>query len=100
VTNPQRQLERAALAAHTAGHPWATFWQHHGDEVAAAEPFDRQKYRRLVDRLLGLVVAGDVDGAEPPDAQAPWEIDNKNAKPADTGTQARFDWGAIGEPVR
>jgi hypothetical protein len=75
-----RALERLALAAHRCSKTWAVFWQQHGADVAAAEPWDRPAYRRLVGRLLALVVAGDSDGAEPPGdgwpRPCPWEIDD------------------------
>jgi hypothetical protein len=74
-----KQLESAALAAHRAGDTWAMFWQEHGTDVAAAEPHDRQRYHRLRQRLLALVVAGDTDGQEPPGdgwpRPCPWELD-------------------------
>jgi hypothetical protein len=74
-----RTLEAAALAAHYRRMTWAEFWQQHGADVAAAEPHDRQRYHRLRQRLLALVVAGDTDGQEPPGdgwpRPCPWELD-------------------------
>jgi hypothetical protein len=73
-----QHLERLALAAHAAGKTWAEFWQQHGADVAAAEPWDRRRYHRLVRRLLALVVSGDTDGQEPVGdgwpRPCPWEL--------------------------
>jgi hypothetical protein len=91
--NQVKELERLAIDAHHRGETWAAFWNQHGNEVKAAEPYNRQRLRRLVNRLLSLVVSGDLDGQEPPSILEPWELDDSEAnKPADTGTQARFDW--------
>jgi hypothetical protein len=79
VNEEIRALEAAALDAYAAGKTWAEFWQPHGADVAAAEPWDRRRYHRLVGRLLALVVAGNSDGAEPPGdgwpRPCPWELD-------------------------
>jgi hypothetical protein len=73
-----RALEAAALDAHQGSQTWAEFWRWYGPAVAAAEPHDRQRYHRLRQRLLGLVVAGDLDGQEPPGdgwpRPCPWEL--------------------------
>ncbi len=49
-----KHLERQALAAHRRGNTWAMFWQMLGDDVRHTEPYDRGRYRRLVNRLLHL----------------------------------------------
>ena len=59
---------------------WAEFWPSVAGDVAAAEPWDRQRYRRLVARLTALVAAGDVDGTIPPQdgygRPMDWELDD------------------------
>lgn len=60
--NAIKKLEQAALDAHKAGLGWKDFWQQHGKEVIKAEPFNRVKSRRLVNRLLALVTSGDTCG--------------------------------------
>lgn len=61
-TKAERHLERAAIAAHHAGHTWDDFWEVHGADVCRAEPYSRQRFQRLIRRLLGLVVSGDTNG--------------------------------------
>jgi hypothetical protein len=75
-----KHLEREAIRAHAAGEPWATFWPTVAAQVAQAEPIDRSAYHRLVRRLVALLAAGDLDGAQPAGdgwpRPMPWEIDN------------------------
>jgi hypothetical protein len=87
-------LEAVAQAAHYRGMSWAEFWQQHGADVAAAEPHDRQRFHRLRQRLLGLLVSGDLDGQEPAGGTMPWEADDAPADPviSDTETAARCLW--------
>jgi hypothetical protein len=78
-----KELERAAVAAHRAGTPWPAFWRQYGPHVIAAEPHDRRRFHRLRQRLLGLVVSGNLDGAEPAGdgwpRPMPWELDDVGA---------------------
>ena len=92
--NLSRQLETAAVSAHAAGLSWSQFWQANGAAVCRAEPWDRLAYRRLVNRLMALLVAGNVDGQEPVDdgLDMPWEQDDAQASPHDSTTQARCLW--------
>jgi hypothetical protein len=85
------QLESAALEAHQQGLCWCEFWQQHGHAVKAAEPFSRDKLRRLCDRLLKLLLSGDTDGHEPVGSDPePWLTDDaEQSKPSDTATRAR-----------
>jgi hypothetical protein len=85
------QSESAAVAAHRAGLSWSQFWTEHGAAVAQAEPHSRQRFGRLVRRLLALLVSGDTDGmtAVGDDGKIAWEIDDAH-KPADVGTTARI----------
>lgn len=90
MVNMTKQLERRAVEAHRRGESWAIFWGRHGDDVRAVEPYNRGRFRRLVDRLLALVVSGDTDGQQPigdDDAMA-WERDDQPS-PHDSKTQAR-----------
>ncbi len=84
------RLERAALAAHAAGHTWTTFWGQHGAAICAAEPRDRQRFARLVRRLLSLVASGDTDGQQAvgDDDAMPGELDDQPS-PDDTRTAAK-----------
>jgi hypothetical protein len=65
-------VEQLALLAHRAGERWSTFWPQVAGDVAQLEPYHHGRYRKLVERLLSLVVAGDLDGVEPI-GLSPWE---------------------------
>jgi hypothetical protein len=78
-----RALERTALDAHRDGIGWLEFQAAHGAAISAAEPINRQRYHRLVAHLLGLLVAGDLDGSRPLSDStlwggqpAAWELDD------------------------
>lgn len=88
--NEVKALERAALAAHRNGQGWSQYWEAHADEVRKAEPWSRQRFKRLVDRLLHLLTTGEPGGQEPPgDDPEPWLTDDSPA-PSDCTTQARY----------
>lgn len=76
-----KELEREAIRAHAAGERWESFWRRIRDDVERAEPVDRHAYHRLVQRLLGLLVSGDISGAEPIGdgwpRPCPWEVDDE-----------------------
>jgi hypothetical protein len=79
--NGIKDLERSALDAHRNGQGWSEFWQQHADAIRKAEPWNRQRLRRLVDRLLALVTSGDCAGmiaVGDTDAE-PWEVDDAQA---------------------
>jgi hypothetical protein len=61
-TKAERHLERAALDCHRRGDTWTDFWAEHGTTICNAEPHSRQRFQRLIRRLLGLVVSGDTNG--------------------------------------
>ena len=89
-TKEVRALECAALASHRRGDRWTQFWECHGREVCRAEPVNRQRFARLVRRLLSLVTSGDTANMEPVgSALEPWEHDDDEHEPADVGTRAR-----------
>jgi hypothetical protein len=91
-----KELERLAVDAHARGESWIIFWERHGNDIKAVYPWNRARLRRLIDRLLHLLTCGDVDGMESIDAPCPWLTDDNEAnKPADVGTQARFDWARL-----
>ncbi|MGA2063171.1 MAG: hypothetical protein ABSG67_22085 [Thermoguttaceae bacterium] len=95
-----QDLERRAVDAHARGERWETFWQRHADAIRNAEPFNRDRYRRLIGRLLHLLTTGEPGGQEPPSIMEPWEQDdNEVNKPADVGTQARVDWATLNAGV-
>ena len=71
-TNAVRFLEERAIDAHCQGIGWSEFWQEHAYAIRAAEPYDRSKFRRLVNRLLSLVTAGNLDGQQPMPAGLLW----------------------------
>ncbi len=62
ISTAINHLERAALDAYRHGDTWTMFWEQHGAEVCRAEPHDRQRFVRLVRRLLALLVSGNDDG--------------------------------------
>ena len=94
--NPTRTLDRLALDAHRRGDTWATFWASHAEQVRAVDPYNREAYRGLVNRLLCIVVSGTTSGMEP--AGEPWLLDGEpeQTQPADVGTAAKIDWTAAG----
>jgi hypothetical protein len=86
-----RILERSALDFHRRGLGWSDFWAKHGEQVRQAEPWNRERYRRLYLRLMHLVVSGDTSGQFPPgDDSEPWLADDEASKPPDTITHARL----------
>jgi hypothetical protein len=70
-------LEQLALAAHAAGQLWAAFWPTVADQVQRVEPYCRERYQRLVGRLLHLLLCGDDSGERPVgDDSEPWLADD------------------------
>ena len=51
---PVERLERAAKAAHRRGVGWSAFEAEHRAEIAAAEPWNLARWRRLTARLREL----------------------------------------------
>lgn len=93
--NGIQTLERAASAAFDAGIGWNDFWDKHAAAIKAVYPYNRERFRRLVNRLLSLVASGDTDGMMPLDVDdtCPWVADDsESVQPAPVGTQAQFDW--------
>ena len=91
------RVERAAVAAHARGDDWTQFWDTHRHAIALAEPWDRQRFHRLVRQLTSLVVAGNADGERPLDNPlCPWDEADTEAAPIllvdDTTTSARCLW--------
>jgi len=78
--NVIRTLECAAIQAHRAGLSWGDFWTANADAIRQAEPHNRQRFQRLVRRLLALVASGDCDGQEPIDAM-PWSRTTQPSRP-------------------
>jgi hypothetical protein len=100
MNQSMQALERLAIDAHKQGIGWEQFWTEHGAQARALEPWSRQRFKRLVDRLLALLTSGDLAGMTAVgDDDPPWERDNDQAKPADVGTQARFDWNSLNAEV-
>jgi hypothetical protein len=95
--NKYTSLERLALDAHRDGWTWHQFWREHGEAMRKAEPVNRARYHKMTDRLLCLLVSGDVDGHEPigPDAEPPWEHDDALGEVSDTHTAARLQQGTL-----
>jgi hypothetical protein len=77
-----KQLKRAATDAHRRGQRWTQFWDEHANLIRQAVPYDRQRRRRLVNRLLSLVVSGNTAGQRPVPvgmlwgSAEPWEQDD------------------------
>jgi hypothetical protein len=89
--NQIQKLEKLAVDAFRDGQGWAQFWEEHAADVRNAEPWSRERFRRLVDRLLSLVTSGDSAGQYPiDDGMAQWEVDDVRHTPHDTITQARL----------
>ena len=92
-------LEQSAIAANAAGVPWRDWWPTVAGDVARAEPYNRLAFHALVRRLVGLVAAGDTDGAEPVENPlCPWDEADARAQAvpvlvtSDTATAARCLW--------
>ncbi len=79
----RQYFERAAIDAHKAGQTWPEFWKRYGDSVRHLEPYDRQRFRRLVRRLSHLLTCGNTDGMEPISTGMlwgePWDVDDAEA---------------------
>jgi hypothetical protein len=58
-------LEKAALDCHRDGIGWTDFWQQYGIQVREAEPYNRQRFHRLVRHLLHLLTSGETSGEHP-----------------------------------
>jgi len=86
MSNAIRELETAAVDAHRAGWPWATFWDSVRKRVAALESSGAEGLR---EKLLHLWATGEPDGMLPPPMTLPWERDGNAANPHDTQTAAR-----------
>ena len=94
------QLERTAIDAHQAGMTWGQFWDQHGAAICAAEPHDRQRFTRLVRRLLALLTSGNLDGAQAvgDDNAIPGELDDQPGP--DATKAARCLWPAASDMER
>lgn len=96
MSKEARELEQAAIAAHARGQRWFDFWAERGPRVIAAEPYNRQRFKRLRDRLLHLLCCGDDSGQEPIDNEPePWVVDDEASKPSDSTTAAKLQPGAL-----
>jgi hypothetical protein len=84
-----QKLERLAIEAHARRGSWAVFHQRHAEAIRCVEPHNRERYRRLCDRLMHLVICGNLDGMTPPGDDEPWLADDAASKPSDTQTCAR-----------
>jgi len=56
--NQIKALERAALDAFRNGQGWNEFWEQHGNTIRQCEPYNRQRFKRLYDRLLSIEASG------------------------------------------
>jgi hypothetical protein len=91
-----KNLERLALAAHSRDERWQDFWLTVAADVASIEPYDRDAYRRLVNRLSHLLTCGDTDGLVP---VGDWFVDDVLPMPIvvdDVSTHARCLWQPTG----
>lgn len=50
-----RIIEAKAMDAYGDGMTWAAFWERHAEQIRDAQPWNWQRLRRLVDRLLHLL---------------------------------------------
>ena len=74
-------LEHEALESFRRGEPWAAFWAAHRSDLAEAQP-------ATIQRLLAIEASGDDANCEPIGNPEPLV----DARPADVGTRARFQW--------
>ena len=87
-----KDLEIAAIQAHSASMTWADFWPTVAGDLAALG-LDYCARGQFVHRLVGLVVSGDVDGQRAAGDFQPWQVDEPPAYPAsDDRTVARLLW--------
>ncbi len=84
VARPQKaeamtkhELRQAAIRAHRAGESFAMFLAEYGPAMREREPFDRERYHRLSDELLGLAVAGNEAGRFAV-GDDPWDRDDEH----------------------
>ena len=85
-------LRTLAAEAFTAGQPWQDFIATHHDTIRQREPYDRGRYRRLVELVRSVVVSGTTSGlfaCGDDDAGCEWFAD-------DVTTRAQFDPIAAG----
>jgi len=68
------ELERSAKSAFADGLSYSDWAILHDDDLPLVEPWDRHARHRLRMKLMGLVLAGNRDGAEPIDD--PWGRDD------------------------
>lgn len=71
----KKKLERLAIKAHTRGETWKQFCAAQGDAIQQVEPFDRQRYRRLENKLMVLVMSGNRKSIPTGDLTS-WELDD------------------------
>jgi hypothetical protein len=74
------QLELDARWAYVTGTRWEAYWATHHEAIRQAEPYNRRKYRRLVNKLLAILVSGHAEQT-PIDTgmlwgSEPWEADD------------------------
>ncbi len=100
--NERTRLERAAIDARAVGTTWAEFWPTVAADVAKAEPHDARRYHRFVGRLIGLVAAGDVDGAMPVGDGWPrpcaWELEDRGRQQPSRGRKMKTTPPADAKP--
>jgi hypothetical protein len=68
-------LEARAIEAHRRGVAWGTFWPTVAGDVAHLAGVSRRRFHTIYGLLFGLVIAGDLDGQQPP-GSSPWECDD------------------------
>ena len=91
MTKAERALERAAVDCHRRGIGWTDFWQRHGIAVREVESYNRQRYHRLVRRLLHLLTSGEASGEHPVGHEMlwgmAWDEDDYSLPPQGADTQ-------------
>ena len=75
----RQAIEQQAIEAHRHGEGWGDFFERNREAIRQAEPYDRQRYRRLIDHLLSLVVSGDTNGMVAIGDHEPWLADERLA---------------------
>jgi hypothetical protein len=92
-----RQLEQAALDGHRAGQSWQAYFAAHTGAITAIIGSDSGEWGSLRDRLLALLVSGEISGQHP----AGDSLDQDEARIpvvrpiSDTKTAARLLWPEV-----
>ena len=82
------ELKQAALSAHRDGIGWNDFLKDHAPKIRQAEPYNQQRFHRLVELVRCVVVSGTTSGMfaiGDDDATCEWFEDDLQQSTGDAG---------------